>query len=306
MQEDDAHGAGVRKFAFPQELGLTKAIGSVPFIAFGAFMLWAGGSLARGPTNPLGLSGPNRSLDSYVFLGGGLLAMAFGVHWAWSFLKFKDYVVVITADTIAYARPRLGQRRSPLPLTEVTGLRYRPLPARLELLGPNAHAVFSVESQVHGFAELLDIAVARVPTASRRLALPRTIRTRVTRNDIVIVVLCAVLLSLGYAYIFYQMLLAVAVVATMYAAGRFFGLLAVTVTGDSVVLLKGYRRTAVPLSRVREVRVGMVRERGSAAPLTGLILTDGSELNVSPQSCDPFEVFEAVQSAMEHPRVKPS
>ena len=306
MQEGDARDAGVRKFAFPQELGLSKAIGSVPFIAFGAFMLWAGGSLARGPTNPLGLSGPNRSLDSYFFFGGGLLAMAFGVHWAWSYLKFKDYVVVITADTIAYARPRLGQRRSPLPLTDVTGLRYRPWAARLELLGPNTHAAFSVESQVHGFAELLDIAVARVPTASRRRALPCTIRTRVTRNDIVMVVLCAVLLLLGYAYISYQMLLAVAVVATMYAAGRFFGLLAVTVTDDSVILSKGYRRTAVPLSRVREVRIGMVRERGNAAPRAGLILTDGSQLNVNPQSCDPFEVFGAVESAMEHPRVKPS
>ena len=50
----------------------------------------------------------------------------------------------------------------------------------------------------------------------------------------------------------------------------------------------------------------MVRERGNAAPRAGLILTDGSQLNVNPQSCDPFEVFGAVESAMEHPRVKPS
>jgi hypothetical protein len=303
MQEGGARDSGIRKFPFPPELGLSKVVGGVPIIAIGVFMLCVAGTLARGKTNAFGLSPPSPASDSYFFFGAGLLATALGAYWAWSFVKFKDYVVIITPDTIGYARPRLGQRRSPLPWTEVTRLRYRPLLARLELLGPNSTTAFSVDSQVRGFAELLDIAVARVPAGSRRLALPRTIRTRVTRNDIVIAIVLAALLALGYAYIFRQMLLAVAVVGTMYAAGRFLGLLAITVTGDGVILSKGYRRTTVPWSRVREVRIGMVRGRGNAVPLTGLILTDRSQLNVTPQSSDPFEVLYSIESAMEHARV---
>jgi hypothetical protein len=306
MQEGGARGFGIRKFPFPPELGLSKVVGGVPIMVMGAFILWVAGTLARGKTNVFGLSPPSRASDSYFFFAAGLLTTAFGAYWAWSFVKFRDYVVVVTPDTIGYARPRLGQRRSPLPWTEVARLRYRPLLARLELLGPSSSIAFSVDSQVRGFAELVDIAVARVRAGSRRLALPRTIRTGVTRNDIVIVVLLAALLALGYAYIFRQMLLVVAVVGTMYAAGRFFGLLVITVAGDSVVLSKGRRRTIVPLSRVREVRIDMVCGRGRAAPQTGLILTDGSRLNVTPQSCDPFEVLDTINSAMGDTRVGPS
>jgi hypothetical protein len=273
-------------------------VGLAVFV-FGVFGMLAAGNLISTTTPGSGsasLKQPQQ--DSVSLLCGALLAVS-GIYGISVFLIRKGYAIVVDEDGISYLR---SDRK--LRWTQIVGLRFRPILQRLDIIDSTGSNALTIECQVERFGELVDIIVAQVVQHLRAVPLPRTIATKLSRNDLFIGAM--ILPFFGFAFHSHSRDQFIAFVAfalsctVFYLGYRYSQLRYLTVTRDDITLVTGSHARAIPLSELKMAKLRLIVVGEGNRDLTViLILADGATIEARPLACDPFEILRTIETALD-------
>jgi hypothetical protein len=231
-------------------------------------------------------------------LCGALLAVS-GIYGISVFLIRKGYAIVVDEDGISYLR---SDRK--LRWTQIVGLRFRPILQRLDIIDSTGSNALTIECQVERFGELVDIIVAQVVQHLRAVPLPRTIATKLSRNDLFIGAM--ILPFFGFAFHSHSRDQFIAFVAfalsctVFYLGYRYSQLRYLTVTRDDITLVTGSHARAIPLSELKMAKLRLIVVGEGNRDLTViLILADGATIEARPLACDPFEILRTIETALD-------
>jgi hypothetical protein len=289
-----------REFHYDKATRWVLGILGVGIFGFGVFCLTAGVSSVLGIPFFAGPADPHPLKTELLFIPGGLLIAGFGLYSIRIFLVAKIYEIVVDQEGISYLWPRPGGRK--LTWGEIASLRFRRILQRLDLIDSNGASALSIDCQIENFDELVGIVVAKVIPNLSPVPLPRMLGTKQSRTDVIVVIVGTItLIVVGLAIAsrdqFLPILAFTIVFAAIYLSFRSSSY--IVVTSEGVALETGFRSRTIPSSDVKEVTLRAVPGRRGGKYLTvRLVLADGSEVDVRPLGCDPFEVLRTILAAV--------